>query len=153
MSSEQERQQNRNEKKCRKALSKLNLRPVSEMSRVVMKHGKDYLLVFENCDVFKYPDSDTYVIFGAPQVQDLNAQRRLQTAEQYKKPEAAPEEEDKEKKPVEETGPEEEVDVGDLDPADVQTVMDQTQKSKAECVAALKEHNGDLVDAIMALSS
>ncbi|KAL0226156.1 hypothetical protein P9112_013480 [Eukaryota sp. TZLM1-RC] len=152
MSSEQERQQNRNEKKCRKALSKLNLQPVSEMSRVVMKHGKDYLLVFENCEVFKYPESDTYVIFGAPQVQDLNAQRRLQNAEQYKTAESAPEE-DKEKTPVEETGPEKEVDVGDLDPADVQTVMDQTQKSKAQCVTALKEHNGDLVDAIMALSS
>ncbi|KAL0210356.1 hypothetical protein RCL1_004792 [Eukaryota sp. TZLM3-RCL] len=149
MQSDEDRSFNRNEKKSRKALSKLNLRPVPELTRVVMKHGKDYLLVFDNCEVFKYPDSDSYVIFGTPQVQDLNAQRRAQTAEQYKKPA------EEVSAPSEPTpaSTEENVDIGDLDETDVQTVMEQTGKSKSECVAALKAHNGDLVDSIMSLSS
>ncbi|KAL0248865.1 hypothetical protein GEMRC1_004099 [Eukaryota sp. GEM-RC1] len=118
-----------------------------------MKHGRDYLLVFDGCEVFKYPNTDMYVIYGAPQVQDLGAQKRMQTAEQYKKPEPTSEAAEQETAPVKVSEEEsEDVDIGDLDITDIETVMEQTKKSKAECVAALKKHNGDLVDSIMELS-
>lgn len=48
--------------------------------------------------------------------------------------------------------PEGEVDATGVDEQDIDTVMKQTSCSKAKAIKALKEHNGDIVNAIMAAS-
>lgn len=56
-----------------------------------------------------------------------------------------------EKKQEESTDePEGEVDATGVDEQDIDTVMKQTSCSRAKAVKALKEHNGDIVNAIMA---
>lgn len=50
----------------------------------------------------------------------------------------------------EDTADDGEVDATGIDEQDINTVMQQTSCSKAKAVKALKEHNGDIVNAIMA---
>jgi nascent polypeptide-associated complex subunit alpha len=61
---EGDKSQNRAEKKSRKAVAKLGLRPVAGINRVAIKKNKNVLFVISRPDVFKSPTSDTYVIFG-----------------------------------------------------------------------------------------
>lgn len=63
--------QSRSEKKSRKAMTKLGMKPVPGVARVTIKKSKNILFVIAKPDVFKSPASDTYVIFGeapAPRV-------------------------------------------------------------------------------------
>merc|ERR1719515_419878 len=76
--------QNRSEKKSRKAMQKLGMRPVPGILRVTVKKSKNVLFVISKPDVFKSPNSDTYVVFGEAKIEDLSAQASAQAAEQFK---------------------------------------------------------------------
>ena len=78
--------QNRAEKKARKAMQKLGMKPVSGIKRVTVKKAKNILFVISQPDVFKSPASDTYVIFGEAKIEDINQQAQAAAAEQYNKP-------------------------------------------------------------------
>ncbi|KAF1742706.1 LOW QUALITY PROTEIN: hypothetical protein MXB_1534 [Myxobolus squamalis] len=54
----------RSEKKTRKIFSKLGLKLISGVERIVIKKSKQVLFCLENPDVYKSPNSDTYIIFG-----------------------------------------------------------------------------------------
>jgi len=143
--------QNRAEKKSRKAIQKLGMKPVSGIKRVTIKKAKNILFVIAQPDVFK-SGSDTYIIFGEAKIEDLSAQAAQSAAADAFKPDrfsaaatakaAAPEAE--ESGDVDETG---------LSQKDIELVMQQGNVSRAKAVKALKENDGDLVSAIMALSS
>ena len=158
---EARKKQSRSEKKARKSLLKLGLKPIPEVVRVTIKQPKGLLFVFSKPDVFKSPTSETYVIFGEPKVEDLGSQAVAKAAEQFK---ANPElsavvkggEDDELPDLVEDTTKaegkeeaEEEVSEEGVDPADVKLVMAQTQASKAKAIKALKNHKGDLLAAIL----
>ncbi|CAL5193257.1 unnamed protein product [Lathyrus oleraceus] len=143
--------QTRSEKKSRKAMLKLGMKPVTGVSRVTVKKSKNILFVISKPDVFKSPTSDTYIIFGEAKIEDLSSQLQTQAAEQFKapnlsnvgaKPESsgiAPEEED-----VDETG---------VDPKDIELVVTQAGVPRSRAVKALKAANGDIVAAIMELTT
>ena len=61
---QQRTKQNRSEKKSRKAMQKLGMKPVDGIVRVTVKKSKNILFVISKPDVFKSPASDTYIIFG-----------------------------------------------------------------------------------------
>lgn len=142
---------NRSEKKSRKAMQKLGLKPVGGIIRVTIKKNKNVLFVISKPDVFKSAVSDTYVIFGEAKIEDLNAQAQQLAAQQFKAPEpsaaadaaveAAEEEED-----------DAEVDEAGIDAKDIQLVMSQAGVSKAKAVAALRSNDNDIVNAIMELT-
>ncbi|CAK8543007.1 unnamed protein product [Lathyrus sativus] len=143
--------QTRSEKKSRKAMLKLGMKPVTGVSRVTVKKSKNILFVISKPDVFKSPTSDTYIIFGEAKIEDLSSQLQTQAAEQFKapnlsnvgaKPESSgivPEEED-----VDETG---------VDPKDIELVVTQAGVPRSRAVKALKVANGDIVAAIMELTT
>lgn len=79
--------QNRNEKKARKAVQKLGMKPVPSIMRVTVKKSKNILFVISKPDVHKSPSSNTYVIFGEAKIEDLNAQAQQQAAERFSQPE------------------------------------------------------------------
>lgn len=185
--------QSRSEKKSRKAMLKLGLKPVIGVSRVTIKRTKNVsylyyrvcslkktLLLCDLCgrrpaskpnyfllqilffiskpDVFKSPNSETYVIFGEAKIEDLSSQLQTQAAQQFRMPDMAsvmakqdqgaaaadgaqPEEEEEE---VDETG---------VEPHDIDLVMTQAGVSRSKAVKALKTHNGDIVGAIMELTT
>merc|ERR1712099_138871 len=78
--------QSRSEKKSRKAMQKLGMKPVPGIMRVTVKKSRNILFVISKPDVFKSPASDTYIIFGEAKIEDLSSQLQTQAAEQFKAP-------------------------------------------------------------------
>lgn len=108
-------------------------------------------------DVFKSPNSETYVIFGEAKIEDLSTQLQTQAAQQFRMPDmgsvmakpdassaAAGAQQDEEEEEVDETG---------VEPRDIDLVMTQAGVSRSKAVKALKTHNGDIVSAIMELTT
>merc|ERR1712187_536594 len=73
--------QNRSEKKSRKAVQKLGMKPVQGIVRVTVKKSKNILFVISKPDVHKAPSSDTYVVFGEAKIEDLGAQAQASAAQ------------------------------------------------------------------------
>merc|ERR1719476_646586 len=80
---------NRAEKKSRKAVSKLGMKPLPGIVRVTVKKSKNILFVISNPDVHKSPNSDTYIIFGEAKIEDLSAQAQASAAQQFTQQTAA----------------------------------------------------------------
>ncbi|GAU35633.1 hypothetical protein TSUD_394730 [Trifolium subterraneum] len=156
---EEDSKLSRTEKKSRKAMLKLGMEPVTGVTMVTIKKTKNILFLISKPDVFKYPNSETYIIFGEAKIEDLSSQLQMQAAQQFQMPPdmgsvmekqdegamvgvAQPEEEEEEEE-VDETG---------VDPHDIDLTMIQAGVSKCKAVKALKTHNGDIVSAIMELA-
>ncbi|EME27529.1 nascent polypeptide-associated complex subunit alpha [Galdieria sulphuraria] len=150
--------QSKAEKKSRKALQKLGLKAVSGVTRVTIKKNRNILFVISRPDVYKSAGSDTYVIFGDAKIEDLSVAAQTAAAEQFKNPEftasgkgAEPTEaRTMENEPEEEE--EGELDEAGLEPSDIELVMQQADVTRAKAVKALRNQNGDIVNAIMELT-
>eukprot|EP00741_Cyanophora_paradoxa_P005035 tig00000842_g4877.t1 len=149
--------QSRSEKKSRKAMQKLGMKPVPGIIRVTVKKSKNILFVITKPDVFKSPASDTYIIFGEAKIEDLSAQAQTAAAEQFKasdmKPVSSAVGETQEKKEAAKADePDEPVDETGLEGKDIELVMQQAGVSRSKAVKALKDNEGDIVNAIMELT-
>ncbi|KAK8340883.1 hypothetical protein V6Z11_A08G129900 [Gossypium hirsutum] len=149
--------QSRSEKKSRKAMLKLGMKPVTDVSRVTIKRTKNILFFISKPDVFKSPNSETYVIFGEAKIEDLSSQLQTQAAQQFRMPDlasvmaksdtsaaAAGTAADEEEEEIDETG---------VEQRDIDLVMTQAGVSRSKAVKALKAHKGDIVSAIMELTT
>ncbi|KAM0692714.1 hypothetical protein Q7P36_007269 [Cladosporium allicinum] len=156
---------NRNEKKARKAIAKLGLKHVEGITRVTLRRPKNILFVISQPDVYKSPNSNTWIIFGEAKIEDLNSQAQAQAAQQLANQSAndhaghdhsaegaegkavegaeAKEEEEDDGEEVDDTG---------LESKDIELVMAQASVSRKKAVKALKENDNDIVNSIMALS-
>ncbi|KAF5732458.1 nascent polypeptide-associated complex subunit alpha-like protein 2 [Tripterygium wilfordii] len=150
--------QSRSEKKSRKAMLKLGMKPVTGVTRVTIKRTKNILFFISKPDVFKSPNAETYVIFGEAKMEDLSSQLQAQAAQQFRmpdmgslmgKPEVAA------AAGLGATGDEEEEEIDDtgVEPRDIDLVMTQAGVSRNKAVKALKASNGDIVSAIMELTT
>lgn len=145
--------QNRSEKKSRKAMQRLGMKPVPGIVRVTVKKSKNILFVIQKPDVFKSPSSTTYIIFGEAKIEDLSAQAQSMAAEQFRAPDitrmpaaapaAADAGEDEDDEDVDDTG---------LESKDIELVMSQAGVSRAKAVKALRKNESDIVNAIMELT-
>mmetsp|Transcript_104946 Transcript_104946/g.254713 ORF Transcript_104946/g.254713 Transcript_104946/m.254713 type:complete len:196 (+) Transcript_104946:36-623(+) len=150
--------QNRAEKKARKAVQKLGMKGVKGIVRVTVKKSKNILFVISKPDVYKSPNSDTYIIFGEAKIEDLSAQAQANAAQQFTQQGSEPLDlaaalAEGEAPKVEEVDEEGEVDESGIEPKDIELVMSQVQCTKANAVKALRKNNNDIVEAIMQLSS
>ncbi|KAF5743427.1 nascent polypeptide-associated complex subunit alpha-like protein 2 [Tripterygium wilfordii] len=150
--------QSRSEKKSRKAMLKLGMKPVTGVSRVTIKRTKNILFFISKPDVFKSLNSETYVIFGEAKIEDLSSQLQTQAAQQFRmpdmgsmmgKPEVAAAgglgtEADEEEEEIDDTG---------VEPRDIDLVMTQAGVPRNKAVKALKASSGDIVSAIMELTT
>merc|ERR1712135_177377 len=136
--------QSRSEKKARKAMSKLGLKPVTGVSRVIISRP----------DVYQSPGSDTYIVFGEAKIEDLSQQAQMQAAERFKAPERPAGITPELKKPVveEESEEEEDEDASGVEAKDIELVMQQANCSKSKAIKALKKNDNDIVNAIMDLT-
>jgi nascent polypeptide-associated complex subunit alpha len=140
----------RAEKKARKAISKLGLKAVTGVQRVTVKKNKNYLFVISKPEVYKSPQSDTFVIFGEAKIEDLSAAAQQNAAEQFKMPTvsspgagaagAVAEESDDDDDDVDATG---------LEEKDIELVCQQADVPRGKAIRALKKSKSDVVDAIM----
>uniref|UniRef100_A0A1B6CX80 NAC-A/B domain-containing protein n=1 Tax=Clastoptera arizonana TaxID=38151 RepID=A0A1B6CX80_9HEMI len=147
--------QSRGEKKARKIMSKLGLKPIQGVSRVTIRKSKNILFVINKPDVFKNPASDTYIIFGEAKIEDLSQQAQVAAAEKFKAPEVSTAAEAGGSATV--VAPileeiEEEVDETGVEEKDVDLVMSQANVSRAKAVNALRNNSNDIVNAIMELT-
>ncbi|CAN0911301.1 Nascent polypeptide-associated complex subunit alpha-like protein 2 [Linum grandiflorum] len=149
--------QSRSEKKSRKAMLKLGMKPVTGVSRVTIKRTKNILFFISKPDVFKSPNSDTYIIFGEAKIEDLSSQLQTQAAQQFRMPDmssllpksdpsaaASAAQADDEDEEIDETG---------IEARDIDLVMTQAGVTRGKAVKALKTHSGDIVSAIMELTT
>ncbi|XP_018833371.2 nascent polypeptide-associated complex subunit alpha-like protein 2 [Juglans regia] len=148
--------QSRSEKKSRKAMLKLGMKPVTGVSRITIKRTKNILFFISKPDVFKSPHSETHVIFGEAKIEDLSSQLQTQAAQQFRMPDmgsimAKPDISVAAEMPADEE--EEEVDETGVEARDIDLVMTQASVSRSKAVKALKTHNGDIVSAIMELTT
>ena len=105
-------------------------------------------------DVFKSPNSDTYIIFGEAKIEDLNSQAQASAAQQLVSQAAQGREvpavtQGKKEEVEEEEDDGEEVDEEGLEGKDIELVMTQAGVSRAKAVKALKNNNSDIVNSIM----
>merc|ERR1711959_336295 len=150
--------QSRSEKKSRKAMQKLGMKPVPGIVRVTVKKSKNILFVIKDPDVFKTNDSNTkgpqtFIIFGKAEIEDLSQQATTAAVEQFKPPAAG--DVTKATEQVEEVDADDdgEEDAGDLDENDIELVVKQAGVTRSKAIKALKQNEKDVVNAIMALSS
>jgi nascent polypeptide-associated complex subunit alpha len=108
------------------------------------------MFVIAKPDVFKSPNSDTYVIFGEAKIEDFGAQAQAQAAQNFvpsaqslatAEPSAAAVEEE-----------EEEADASGLKESDIELVVSQAGVSRAKAINALRAKDSDIVSAIMELT-
>lgn len=76
--------QTRAEKKARKAIAKLGLKPIPGILRVTIRKSKNILFVIQKPDVYKSPASDTYIVFGEAKIEDLSQRAQIAAANQFK---------------------------------------------------------------------
>ena len=154
---------NRAEKKSRKAMQKLGMRPIPGIYRMSVKKSNQVLFVINRPDVYKSPTADTYVIFGEAKTEDSGqmaaAAQQVAMAQQAQAAakaagagpaSAAPglESVSEDTTAAEPAGDEEGVEA-----KDIELVMSQAGCSRAKAVKALKENDMDLVNAIMSLTT
>ena len=150
------------EKKARRLLSKLGLKPVPGVSRVTIKKAKNVIIAIASPDVFKMPSSDTYIVFGEAQADDPNEAAKRSAAQQLFQKQAAAAasggsaDDDDDDDEMPDLAPAEGASAGASEDGllarDIELVVQQSNKSRAEAVAALKKNDGDIVNAIMDLS-
>merc|ERR1712141_873143 len=121
--------QTRAQKKMMKSMSKLNLKHVPGIMKVVMRRKGNILFSIHGGEVYKAPGSDTYIVFGEAQPEDLISSAQREAAKKFKQPETA--------KPA----------VAKIEDKDIELVMAQAGVSKAKAVKALKKNNNDIVNA------
>eukprot|EP00544_Gedaniella_sp_CCMP2646_P007049 CAMPEP_0202481200 /NCGR_PEP_ID=MMETSP1361-20130828/880_1 /ASSEMBLY_ACC=CAM_ASM_000849 /TAXON_ID=210615 /ORGANISM="Staurosira complex sp., Strain CCMP2646" /LENGTH=206 /DNA_ID=CAMNT_0049108697 /DNA_START=42 /DNA_END=662 /DNA_ORIENTATION=+ len=150
-----EAKQNRSEKKSRKAMQKLGMRPVPGVIRVTVKKSKNVLFVISKPDVFKSPTADTYVVFGEAKSEDLTGASQAAAAQKFRQPASAeiPSVDETVEMPAVIEEDEEELDETGVEAKDIELVMSQAGCSRAKAVKALKENDNDLVNSIMSLTT
>merc|ERR1712183_161592 len=147
--------QSRGEKKARKIMSKLGLKPVTGVSRVTIRKSKNILFVIQKPDVYKNPASDTYIVFGEAKIEDLSQQAQMEAAQKFKNAEVPAASDPAVAGPapiMEEEEDDEEVDAAGVEEKDVELVMSQANVTRGKAVKALKNNANDIVNAIMELT-
>ena len=110
-------------------------------------------------EVYKSSHSDVYIVYGEAKAEDMSQLAQAQAAQQIAQAEAQErllaeslqssaaekkveeeEEEEQDDSPVDEEG---------VDAKDIDLVMQQVSCSRRKALKALKESNGDLINAIM----
>lgn len=148
--------QSRAQKKVMKAMAKHNLKHVPGIVKVVIRRKGNLLFTIVGGEVYKAPGSDTYIVFGEAQPEDLMSRNLAQAkaAEKFKIPDlspvapSVPKIEDEEEDEVDE----ENLDTEGVEDKDIELVMQQAGVSKTKAVKALKSNSNDIVNAIMELT-
>ena len=153
---EEKGKQSRAEKKSRKAIAKLGLKPAPEVLRVTVKKGKSILFVINNPDVFKSPANETtWVIFGEAKVEDSTGAALSKQAQQFAQAASSEAKGDDlpdlvETAPAETEG--EAVDADGVPENLIKLVVEQAACSRGEAIEALKKTNNDVVNSIMEIT-
>lgn len=143
------------DKKTRKAMAKMGMKPVDGVMRVAMKKSKTLIFSIDNPDVYKAATSNTYIVIGEAKVEDLSGnaatqQQMASAAQQYSKVEQATG--GVSAGPASKPGAVEDSDETGVEEKDIELVVGQANCTRGAAVAALKNNDNDIVNAIMELT-
>lgn len=146
--------QSRGEQKARKAILGLGLKPVEGVTRVTFTRGQANVYAIANPEVFKSVNSDTHIVFGEMQAEDMAAKQaafaQQMAAEAEGQEGEAPALVEGEAAAAEED--DEEVDATGVEDKDIELVVTQANVSRNKAIKALKNNDNDVVNAIMELT-
>ena len=155
---------NRNEKKARKELIKLGLKPIPGIHRVTFVRGKT-IFALAQPEVYKNPTSDSYIVFGEARVEDPGFQAQMAAAQRMVQQAAAQASmnpasvagvssasSNNETATATDEEDEEEIDAEGLNESDIKIVMEQANVSRSKAIKSLQENDNDVVNTIMELS-
>lgn len=163
-------------KRAVKALKGTGVKKVDGINRVVLRKRGGVSFVIEQPEVFRTPNG-SYIVLGEARVQSQDVAKQLaqltgqqngaedsaaaeaasQATGVNKSPEAITADleaaaANKKNEPVSEV-PDEEVDTTGLDGDKLDMIMQQANCNKNQAAKALRDHDGDLVNALMALTT
>lgn len=147
--------QSRGEQKARKAILGLGLKPVEGVTRVTFTRGQANVYAIANPEVFKSVNSDTHIVFGEMQAEDMAAKQaafaQQMAAETEGQEGEAPALVEGEAAAAAEDD-DEEVDATGVEDKDIELVVTQANVSRNKAIKALKNNENDVVNAIMELT-
>ncbi|CAO3643592.1 unnamed protein product [Cunninghamella blakesleeana] len=149
--------QARGEKKARKALISQGLKHVSGINRVTFTRAGGVVFAIAKPDVYKSVNSDTFIVFGEMQMEDMRARAQEAAAQQLAAEAAAKGDDASAAEGAAETAAaeeedDEEVDATGVEEKDIELVVNQANVSRNKAIKALKNNDNDIVNAIMELT-
>eukprot|EP00758_Cryptobia_borreli_P007757 Tbor_TRINITY_DN5327_c7_g3::TRINITY_DN5327_c7_g3_i1::g.4969::m.4969/K03626/EGD2, NACA; nascent polypeptide-associated complex subunit alpha len=133
-------------KRYAKAMGKFGLKPEAGIVRVSVKKEKSITFVISQCETYRFPRTNTFVVFGEVGVDDIGASAQQSAAKTVTEPIS------KGKAAVVADDDDVEEDAGDLDEKEISLVMSQGNVTRNQAIRVLKENNGDVVNSIMQLT-
>ncbi|KAI9307709.1 NAC domain-containing protein [Cunninghamella echinulata] len=148
--------QSRGEKKARKALISQGLKHVNGINRVTFTRAGGIVFAIAKPDVYKSVNSDTFIVFGEMQMEDMRARAQEAAAQQLAAEAAAkadePETAEGSSAAAAEEDDDEVVDATGVEDKDIELVVNQANVSRNKAIKALKNNDNDIVNAIMELT-
>ena len=152
----------RGEKKFKKAMMKMGLKPMEGFTRATLKTTKSMLLYIDNPFVMTTGVNEhNYLIFGEAKIFDFKnalSKEKMQkfnkgrTAKESNVPETVVEEQEEVKEDEVKEEKEEEIDESKFNEEDIKSIMDYSKCDRQAAVKALAKANGDVIDAISYVS-
>eukprot|EP00455_Lapot_gusevi_P016638 TRINITY_DN1862_c0_g2_i3.p1 TRINITY_DN1862_c0_g2~~TRINITY_DN1862_c0_g2_i3.p1 ORF type:complete len:194 (+),score=91.76 TRINITY_DN1862_c0_g2_i3:64-582(+) len=134
-------------KRYAKAMAKMGLKPEPNILRVQIRKHQGLSFAISKPEVYRFPGTNTFVIFGETQLEETGNDAQKAAARtiigETKTEEAAA-------APAAEADDDE--DAGSLQDKEITVVMSQANVSRGKAIRALKNNNGDIVNAIMELT-
>lgn len=139
-------------KRYAKAMAKLGLKPEPNITRVAIRKGRAQNLAINRPEVYRFPNTNTFVIFGEIAGDDMmmGAQEEAAKAAASAVTSSGAKKDDKPAATA--ADDEEEVDAAGLDEKEIKLVMSQANVSRGKAIKALKNNKGDIVNTIMELT-
>ncbi|GAW81812.1 nascent polypeptide associated complex alpha chain [Plasmodium gonderi] len=144
------------ERRARKMLVKLGLKPVSNVHKVIIKKSEKMIFAVSNVEVYQVEGTESYVIFGDAKTDDItNSINSLLPDSLQKDSDMLDEQEVNFEEPEKMEQKVEDLDegkIGDVSTDDIELIMSQTKCTRERAIEVLKKNNNDLVESIMELS-
>eukprot|EP00834_Sanchytrium_tribonematis_P007788 NODE_765_length_4070_cov_0.612692.p4 type:complete len:148 gc:universal NODE_765_length_4070_cov_0.612692:3346-2903(-) len=138
------------EKKAYKLFEKLGLKPMTHITRVTIKRPKNIMISINRPQVYATTDGSSYIVIGEPRFDDIGKSQQAQLAQLLQQTQQMSMQNPPK---IQEDEPEEPpMDASGLDDKDIELVQSQANVSRNKAIKALKEHDNDVVNAIMELT-
>ncbi|KAG5487512.1 hypothetical protein LSCM1_07468 [Leishmania martiniquensis] len=140
-------------KRYAKVMTKMGLKPEPSIVKVNIRKVGSLSFAMVQPEVYRFPGTNTFVIFGETQLEDASAMAQEAAARAAVSGAAAATSDAAASAPAaEDDDGDEEVDAGDLDEKEINVVMSQANVSRKKAIRALRNNNGDIVNTIMELT-
>jgi len=146
---EEVRHATRSEKKSKKAMAKLGLKPFPGCVKVTLRRSKTVNFVIDKPDVFY--SGNTYVIFGMAKIDEVSGAKEAELMKAFQAAKAGMDAAPKDEAAAEED--DEEVDAEGVEEKDIEILLGQCNCTRAQAIKALKKNDNDIVATIMELNN